>query len=104
MSRSVFLSTLFFAGLVASAFAVAQNTPAATTPTPAASMTNATHSAVKPGDRNYVRDTGSTVPAKPGHCLPVTGRSYTQDDLHNTGERQIGPALNKLDPSITVGH
>lgn len=60
---------------------------------------------IKPGDRSCLRDTGSLIRAKPGQCLPVPGRSYGQDDIQRTGETQIGPALQKLDPSISVrGH
>ncbi|BDU20403.1 hypothetical protein [Dyella sp. GSA-30] len=57
---------------------------------------------VKPGDRNCIRDTGSLIKAKQGKCLPVAGRSYGQEDIRQTGETQLGPALQKLDPSITV--
>lgn len=57
---------------------------------------------VKPGDRNCIRDTGSLIKAKKGQCLPVAGRSYSQDDIRQTGETQLGPALQKLDPSISV--
>jgi hypothetical protein len=57
---------------------------------------------IKPGDRNCIRDTGSLIKAKKGQCLPVAGRSYDQEDIRQTGETQLGPALQKLDPSITV--
>jgi hypothetical protein len=61
--------------------------------------------AARKDDRNCLRETGSLIPAKKGHCLPVTGRTYTKDDLDRTGERKLGPALEKLDPSITTrGH
>ena len=58
--------------------------------------------AVTPGDHNCIRDTGSLIKAKPGQCLPVAGRSYGRDDLDRTGKTRIGPALQDLDPSITV--
>ena len=58
--------------------------------------------AVKPGDRNCIRDTGSLIKAKPGQCLPVAGRSYGHDDLDRTGKTRVGPALQDLDPSISV--
>lgn len=58
-----------------------------------------------PGDRACIQSTGSLIPAKPGHCLPVAGRSYGRQDIQNTGEPTLGPALEKLDPSVTVrGH
>jgi hypothetical protein len=58
--------------------------------------------AVKPGDRNCIRDTGSLIKAKDGKCLPVAGRSYSQDDIQRTGKTRVGPALQDLDPSISV--
>ncbi|WP_266169753.1 hypothetical protein [Dyella subtropica] len=62
-------------------------------------------SAVKADDRNCLRETGSMIKAKKGKCLPVAGRVYSKDDLDRTGERNLGPALEKLDPSIsTRGH
>ncbi|HEY0197134.1 MAG TPA: hypothetical protein VGC19_01170 [Rhodanobacter sp.] len=60
--------------------------------------------AVKPGDRNCVRSTGSLIPAKQGACLPVIGRSYSGDELRRTGDNDTGRALEALDPSISVGH
>jgi len=60
---------------------------------------------LKPGNRNCIQSTGSLIPAKPGTCLPVAGRSYSQQDIQNTGSPTLGPALQQLDPSITVrGH
>lgn len=56
----------------------------------------------QPGDRNCIQSTGSLIPAKPGTCLPVAGRSYSNQDIRNTGQPTIGPALQQLDPSITV--
>ncbi|GLQ46969.1 hypothetical protein GCM10007862_20200 [Dyella lipolytica] len=100
MSRFVSFAALLAAGFAAAAFAAPQNTP--TPNQQAASSTAAKQSPIKPGDRNCIRDTGSLIPAKKGECLPVAGRSYTKHDLDNTGERTLGPALEKLDPSITV--
>ncbi|WP_266180996.1 hypothetical protein [Dyella humicola] len=61
---------------------------------------------LKPGDRNCLQTTGSLIPAKPGTCLTsAVGRSYSQDDIYRTGQPNLGPALQMLDPSITVrGH
>jgi len=60
----------------------------------------------QPGDRGCIQSTGSLIPAKPGTCLPVAGRSYSNQDIRNTGSPTVGPALQQLDPSITVsgGH
>jgi hypothetical protein len=30
------------------------------------------------------------------------GQTYTQNDLQRTGQRELGPALRMLDPSVTV--
>lgn len=60
----------------------------------------------RPGDRACLQTTGSLIPAKQGSCLAVPGRSYSRQDLQNTGEPTLGPALQKLDPSVTIrgGH
>lgn len=62
--------------------------------------------AVPPLDsRSCIRDTGSHIPPAKGQCLPVTGRSYSQRDIQNTGATNLGQALQMLDPSVTVhGH
>ncbi|PXV58164.1 hypothetical protein SAMN04487785_105277 [Dyella jiangningensis] len=71
-----------------------------------AARQNTSQSPLKPGNRNCLQSTGSLIPAKPGTCLPVAGRSYSQQDIRNTGSPTLGPALQQLDPSITVsgGH
>lgn len=60
----------------------------------------------RPGDRTCLQTTGSLIPAKNGRCLTVPGRSYSRQDILNTGETTMGPALQKLDPSVTIqgGH
>lgn len=60
--------------------------------------------AIKPGDANCLRSTGSLIPARKGHCLPVAGRSYSAEQLRQTGATTTAQALQMLDPSITVGH
>jgi hypothetical protein len=103
MSRSILVSLLLLAGVSASASVLAQNPPSSTnTPTTSTSKQVAA-SPLKPGDRNCLRDTGSLIPAKPGHCLSVPGRSYGREDIQRTGEPTLGPALRDLDPSITYG-
>jgi hypothetical protein len=63
-----------------------------------------TRQLVKPGDRTCLQDTGSLIPPKKGHCLPVPGRSYSREELRNTGAIDNAHALQMLDPSITGGH
>lgn len=62
--------------------------------------------AVPPLDsHNCIRDTGSRIPPPKGQCLPVAGRSYSQQDIQRTGALTTGQALQMLDPSVTVhGH
>lgn len=101
------LSTALATGLVTAAFASPQNAPPlADQPPAAATAAIPKHtSPLKPGDRQCIRDTGSLIPAKKGQCLPVAGRSYSKGDIDATGETRLGPALERLDPAITVrGH
>lgn len=91
-------------GLLVSATAAAQN-PSPSSPSSVAPKTShAGKSVIKPGDRNCLRSTGSLIPAKPGECLPVAGRSYSADELRRTGTNDNARALQTLDPSISVGH
>lgn len=104
------LSPLTF-GLIASlglsALACAQNaTPMATgqaTDSRQPSGANA-RPMIRPGDPNCLRQTGSLIPAKKGHCLPVAGRSYSAEQLRRTGAVDTAHALQMLDPSISLGH
>ncbi len=59
-------------------------------------------------DRFCVRETGSRIPAarrvgtkdNAKGCLSSNGRSYSRDDLRNTGRTDLADALRALDPSI----
>jgi hypothetical protein len=82
---------------------------AAQTVQPASHATSATASqpsarqqqVIRPGDRNCLRDTGSLIPAKKGQCLQgAFGRSYSAEDLRNTGQPKTADALRMLDPAI----
>jgi hypothetical protein len=53
-------------------------------------------------DRNCVTDTGSMIRSTKPRCLPVNGHSYSQEDIRRTGQTELGPALQQLDPSVTV--
>jgi hypothetical protein len=104
MSRFILISAMLLAGCGAGTALLAQDAPAAPPPVGASSQPSAPPAA-RPDDHNCLRETGSHIPARKGHCLPVNGRSYTQEDLLRTGEPELGRALQKLDPSITVrGH
>lgn len=104
MSRFIFVSAILLAGCGASAALSAQDASAAP-PSAASSGQSSAQQALRPDERNCIRETGSHIPAKKGQCLPVNGRSYSQQDLQRTGEPELGRALQKLDPRITVhGH
>lgn len=100
MSRYIIVFALLLAATCTSTVAQAQSV--ADSPLPAQPEAR---QANRPGERNCIRDTGSRIPVKKGQCLPVAGRSYSQQDLQRTGEPDLGPALQKLDPAITTrGH
>ncbi len=64
-------------------------------------------------DRNCLRHTGSRITASrnatrlrrhddktPPECANAPGRSYTGEDLQNTGQTNVADALRMLDPSV----
>lgn len=48
-------------------------------------------------------DTGPRLPLSPGQCAAY-GNSYSGKDLQQTGHENVAPALQTLDPSITIQH
>jgi hypothetical protein len=60
---------------------------------------SAERSAAVAADPTCLTDTGMRF--SDTKCSAV-GRSYTRDDIRNTGATQVGDALPLLDPSITV--
>jgi len=105
MSRFVTFAALLATGFAAAAYAAPQSAPAPNPSNPQVAAPAATQghpSPIKPGDRNCLRETGSMIPPKKGGCLPVFGRTYTKDEIDNTGAHTLGPALQRLDPSLTV--
>ncbi|MFI4958278.1 MAG: hypothetical protein ACHP7C_03855 [Lysobacterales bacterium] len=107
MSKPSIIAFALMTGFGISATTFAQSTPAADTahssqlglkPAPA------DHPVIKLGDRNCLRETGSLIRARKGECLPVTGRSYSGDELRRTGHPDTARALQTLDPSVNVGH
>ncbi|WP_458071541.1 hypothetical protein [Rhodanobacter sp. BL-MT-08] len=109
LSKRLFFALALSAGVLSAA--TAQSSPSAP---PAASSsdqasttskkTGADHRLIRPGDRTCLRSTGSLIPPKNGDCLPVAGRSYSHDELRNTGAIDNAHALQMLDPSISLGH
>lgn len=56
-------------------------------------------------DRQCLRETGSRIqPRKNAKgeraCLPLSGRSYSRDELQRTGKTDVAEALRVLDPAI----
>jgi len=43
--------------------------------------------------------TGSRIPRSPGQCGAL-GQSYSEEELRQTGQTSIAPALRMLDPAI----
>jgi hypothetical protein len=107
MSRPLIVSLALVTALAAGTVAVAQvSAPAAAARTGKVEQKVSTgeQPLIRPGDRDCLRHTGSLIPAKKGHCLPVTGRSYSREELQRTGTQNTARALQMLDPSISVGH
>ena len=104
MSRILLLQVLMAGSLGFSAMAGAQAQATPTSASTDAAAASTAKAVPAPGDRGCLRNTGSLIPAKPGHCLPVSGRSYSGKELLRTGEPDTARALQQLDPSISVGH
>lgn len=63
-------------------------------------------------ERNCLRQTGSRIVAHANaradelkdpskrRCAPVSGRSYSRDDIDRTGQTNVADALRMLDPSV----
>ena len=45
--------------------------------------------------------TGSRIPQGQNSCAAF-GQSYTEEQLRQTGRWEVGPALQTLDPAVTV--
>ena len=101
MSRILWLSLAF-----ATAFGLGSSLCAQQVPAAAASVgQHASSGPLKPGDLNCLRSTGSLIPPRKGGCLPVTGHSYSREELLRTGAPDTAGALRQLDPSLQVhGH
>ena len=114
-SKRMILAFALWAGVGINATGMAQAAPQAApqarSPANPSDQTSSTSSApssehrlIRPGDRNCLRDTGSLIVPKKGHCLPVAGTSYSREELLNTGAIDNAHALQMLDPSISIGH
>jgi hypothetical protein len=62
---------------------------------------NAPAVATVPASPNCPKATGSRLPHETTQCAAF-GRSYTGEDLKQTGKTSLGDALRMLDPAITV--
>jgi uncharacterized low-complexity protein len=111
--KKLILATALIAAAGLGGVAVAQTTTdVSATATAAQTNGNNTNPATTadrqvpaPGSRNCIRDTGSHIPPPKGGCLPVSGTSYSHDDLQRTGQPDIARALQQLDPSVQIsGH
>lgn len=63
----------------------------------APSTVPATASAMR-DDPDCLRETGSRIPPRPGHCISGPGRSYDRDDIQSTGAPTLAEALHRLHP------
>lgn len=54
-------------------------------------------------DVNCAPRTASRIERRDGDCSIGSVRTYTQDDLRRTGAFSTAEALQRLDPSITMG-
>lgn len=108
MSKKPVLTLLTLLALTAGSGALAQQNPVQPAPAAQAAAGQSASTdqprAIKPGDAHCLRSTGSLIPPRKGHCLPVAGRSYSAEQLRRTGAPTTAQALQMLDPSITVGH
>lgn len=113
----MFVKTLLLGALLPIPALVAGATPPADAP-PADSQIDmvATAPSQDPGDRNCLRYTGSYIIASENRrnarqaaasgerakpvCNGSAGRSYSQDDLRNTGAIDLADALRRLDPAV----
>ncbi len=57
----------------------------------------------KLSQRNCIRHTGSHLAKREkDQCTGAVGRSYDREDIERTGEVDIGRALERLDPSVSI--
>jgi len=67
-----------------------------------------TRNTAPPTAKNALRcppnDTATRLPPRPGECSPGDVKSYTGEELEQTGATQVGDALRYLDPEITITH
>jgi hypothetical protein len=51
-----------------------------------------------------LNSTASRIPARPGQCSASPGRTYSNEEVEQTGQTDLGSALQMLDPSISSHH
>ncbi len=108
---------LLLAGLPAAGIAAGQSATQAPvdSATREASVADRTSDAASSlRDRHCLRETGSNITAsrnqrqrlrrgpdaRADRCAPVSGRSYTREDLQRTGAFGLHDALRRLDPAV----
>jgi hypothetical protein len=87
------------AGTLAVALATALLAGCATQPSTDASRVASNTNAKAAAEKTCVRETGSRIKVKEKECIGP-GRTYSRDELDNTGEFDTAEALRKIDPSI----
>jgi hypothetical protein len=89
------LRTLLICAVVSASGLGCSSAPASRPDTPAAAATS---------PRPCALATASRIPTKPGECSATPGRTYSQTEVQQTGQTNVGDAMRMLDPSITVHH
>lgn len=96
--RRLLASLALGTSLVSGAFAAEPASPPTPTDSAPAAKNNTDTDSRQP---NCVRDTGTRIKSKNRDCLGVAGRSYSAEELRQTGEANPLDALRRIDPSIT---
>lgn len=52
---------------------------------------------------NHCMATGTHIVSKDRNCPMPAGRSYSKEDIANSGTASTADALRKLDPAISLG-
>jgi hypothetical protein len=97
LTRNTMAGTMV--GTLAAALATALLAGCATQPSTDASRVASNTNAKAAAEKTCVRETGSRIKVKEKDCIGP-GRTYSRDELDNTGAFDTAEALRKVDPSI----